>query len=516
MRSLLHDNQPVDEENLPLPDSLRTLTVEQMRALLDVAQLVNASLDLQTVLDSILEGIGAVMLCSSATLLLPDSSGGLALAGRSGAVTLQPASAGTPASRRAFAGGEPVILGDDRSSQIAVPLKRGAMVVGVLEVERAGSQQVSQQELDLVLLFASQAAIAMENARLYAAQQQRVIELQTIQNIVQQLTPLHDVRSIAQLISRELSRLIRYHSLRILVLDPLAQELASILPEEPEQRLRVGEGLAGWIAAHGQPLLIANTLTNERAGEWVGSLGQAESFLGAPLIYQGRVQGVITLSTPGADRFDENSLRLLEILAAQAALAFDRARLYAELRQDAITDELTGLYNRRFLGERLREEQARARRSGHPLACLLVDIDRFKGVNDRYGHGAGDVVLQELAGLIRTVVRTEDVVARYGGEEFCLLLPEVPLQDAQQVAERLRTVIADHRLPEEAGREQITVSVGMAMLEEGQAEDELFRQADQAMYRGKRHGGNAVWVSERGSLRPAPRAAQGAPTGNRA
>jgi diguanylate cyclase (GGDEF)-like protein len=122
-------------------------------------------------------------------------------------------------------------------------------------------------------------------------------------------------------------------------------------------------------------------------------------------------------------------------------------------------------------------------------------------VNDTFGHGAGDIVLQELATLIRKVVRAEDIVARYGGEEFCVLLPEIPIPDAEQVAERLRVTIESHVLPRNAGTRRITVSVGMATLEDGDEEGDLFRRADLAMYEIKRLGGNGVCIATVEGLR---------------
>jgi diguanylate cyclase (GGDEF)-like protein len=211
-------------------------------------------------------------------------------------------------------------------------------------------------------------------------------------------------------------------------------------------------------------------------------------------MYEGRVQGVITLSKLGTNQFDENALRLLQIIAAQTAIAFDRARLYEELRADAITDELTQLYNRRYLLERFNEEKARATRNRHTLAVLMLDIDKFKRVNDSYGHDAGDVVLQDLAALVRKVVRAEDIVARYGGEEFCVLLPEIPVPEAEQVAERLRTLVERHRLPSAAGVDHITVSIGMAILARDDGDAEVFSRADLAMYQVKHRGGNHVCV----------------------
>jgi diguanylate cyclase (GGDEF)-like protein len=219
------------------------------------------------------------------------------------------------------------------------------------------------------------------------------------------------------------------------------------------------------------------------------------------LIYEGRVRGVISLTRLGVNQLDENALRLLEIIAAQAAIAFDRARLYDELRTEAVTDELTKLYNRRYLLQRFKEEKSRAIRNHHNLIALMLDIDRFKAVNDSFGHDAGDIVLRELAGVTRAVVRAEDIVSRYGGEEFCVLLPEIPLDDAEQVAERLRAVIERHRLPDAAGVRHIEVSIGMAILRAQDEGNELFTRADLAMYEVKHVGGNRVCITDGADFR---------------
>jgi diguanylate cyclase (GGDEF)-like protein len=269
-----------------------------------------------------------------------------------------------------------------------------------------------------------------------------------------------------------------------------------------DYRLRPGEGLAGWIALHGEPVIVPNTLEDPRVTHIPGTPRREESMIGAPLVFENRVQGVITLSKLGAGQFDENALRLLEIVAGQAAIVFDRARLYDELRMEAITDPLTKLYNRRYLIERLKEAQARAMRNEHDLSAIMLDMDHFKQVNDRFGHDAGDVVLQTVAGIIRGEVRTEDIVARYGGEEFCVLLPDVPTEEAEIVAERLRYRIGRTLLPQEAGIDHVTVSVGVAHLYASDSGTQLFSRADAAMYHGKHLGGNAVYVSDGESIRP--------------
>ena len=516
--SVIASQATVAIENARLYQQSRE-SVLQMQALLQVAQKISGSLNLPTVLDAILAGMREVAPYYFSAILLPDASRErLTVAAAIGPPEKQEQTQrlrdtiaipfGQGITGTAFQTGEPLLVPDVRQfpgyiehgypilSEMSIPLKRGDAVVGILDVERAEPNAFSLNDLNLLSLFASQAAIAIENARLFSEQQRRVEELQAIQSIVQKLTPLHQVPAIAQVINQELKQLIDYHACRLFALE--GQELVPILRADfdpADLRLGLGEGITGSIAARGRAELIPNTLADARASHVPGTPARAESMIGAPLIAEGRVQGVITLSKLGPHQFDQNAVRLLEIIAAQAAIAFDRARLYEELRIEAVTDELTKLYNRRYLLERYREEQSRAIRNRHSLAAMMLDIDKFKRVNDCWGHDAGDVVLQEVAHLIRKVVRAEDIVARYGGEEFCVLLPEIPVEEAEAVAERLRQTIQKRVLPPSAGARKITVSVGMAFL---QAEDqgyELFTRADQAMYAVKHRGGNRVCVA---------------------
>jgi diguanylate cyclase (GGDEF)-like protein len=492
-------------------------SVRQMQALLHVAQMINGSLDLETVLNAILSGVRDVLPYHLAAIFLPnfiDST--LDVVATVGTKPENWLNVAIPFGQgvigKVFEGGKPIVLTDTRTfagyietageetrSELAVPLKWGSSVVGILNVERIERSSFSNNDLDLLTLFASQAAIAIENARLFGEQRNRVYELQAIQSIVQKLTTLHDVQAIALLIETELKQLIDYHACRLFRLDRENKQLLPIALAGsvlPETGLRIGDGITGWIAQHGEPVIVPNSLEDARASHIVGTPKRAESIIGAPLMYEDRVQGVITLSKLGVDQFDENALRLLEIIAAQTAIAFDRARLYDELREQAVTDELTQLYNRRYLLDRFAEEKARAIRNQHNLAAMMVDIDQFKDVNDTYGHDAGDVVLQDLATVIRAAVRIEDIVTRYGGEEFCILLPEIAIEDAEGVAERMRALIERRRFPKAAGVDHITVSVGLALLGPNDEDSELFSRADQAMYQVKRRSGNGVCVAE--------------------
>ncbi len=168
---------------------------------------------------------------------------------------------------------------------------------------------------------------------------------------------------------------------------------------------------------------------------------------------------------------------------------------------EATTDGLTALLNRRGLEARAEEAVALSRRYGRPLACLMVDIDHFKRVNDTYGHRAGDAVLRQVAERIRLATRISDIVARYGGEEFVLLLPETDEESAVIAAEKVRARIANEPLPVSNGTDaavELRVSVGIGCVDETTADaHELFSTADEALYRAKRLGRDRVVVASR-------------------
>lgn len=163
-----------------------------------------------------------------------------------------------------------------------------------------------------------------------------------------------------------------------------------------------------------------------------------------------------------------------------------------KLSELAMTDELTQLYNRRYMIQRLREEIARSKRHRLSLSCLMLDVDYFKEVNDKFGHLAGDMVLQELSNLLQNVVRTTDVVSRYGGEEFVIVLPQTDWQGAYYVAEKIREEVEMQCFT--TSDIKITVSVGVAGFEDGNIIDDglLIDQADTAFYIAKKSGRNSV------------------------
>ena len=206
--------------------------------------------------------------------------------------------------------------------------------------------------------------------------------------------------------------------------------------------------------------------------------------------------GETSLRLYPAGDFSTETKDLAAWLASQAAVALENARLHDVVQRQAITDDLTGLVNRRRFIDALQSEIERARRFGSHLTVVLADLDDFKRVNDEFGHHAGDDVLRSFADLVRSHVRDVDVPGRIGGEEFAILLPETGRVDAVSVAERMRHSLSVVPIPVAENRTvSVTSSFGVAELGPGQSGDDLMREADAALYRAKAEGKNRVATS---------------------
>jgi diguanylate cyclase (GGDEF)-like protein len=274
---------------------------------------------------------------------------------------------------------------------------------------------------------------------------------------------------------------------------------------DPREALAlVGDALA---ATHNPRVLLPVILeviteaTGARGGQifvggeevgWIGEVGRSEKALALGLGFATEGETSLLLFPP-AGGFGDETRTLAEWLASQAAVALDNARLHDVVQRQAITDELTGLVNRRRFIEALEAEIKRARRFGSPLTVVLADLDNFKGINDAFGHHAGDVVLRSFADLVRSHIREVDVPGRIGGEEFAIVLPETDQEGAWSVAERMRESLSTVPIPvSDDHSARVTSSFGVAELLDDQSGDDLLRTADAALYRAKAEGKNRV------------------------
>jgi diguanylate cyclase (GGDEF)-like protein len=251
--------------------------------------------------------------------------------------------------------------------------------------------------------------------------------------------------------------------------------------------------VARWVMDRGESFATADLRRDERIGSEA-----AATVLALPLISREACVGALVAAEPSRSsrepRLSLATLRELQILLSPAASALDKALLLKRAEALSVTDDLTQLYNSRYLNQVLRRETKRAARSGRPLSLLFVDLDGFKTINDTHGHLFGSRALVEAAAVIQGGARETDVVARFGGDEFALVLPDTGLSGAVAVAERIRERIAAHEfLAADGLRIRLTASVGVASLPDmtGSA-DGLVQAADAAMYQVKARGKNGI------------------------
>lgn len=261
----------------------------------------------------------------------------------------------------------------------------------------------------------------------------------------------------------------------------------------PGTKSKKGDLFDHWILKQRRPLLVQDVQRDFRFTFEEAEKRDIGSLIATPLTLSDRITGILRLESPRREMYTSDDLRLLSIMGDLVASTVENARLTQRTEQLARVDELTGLYVHRFFQERFQEELARAQRSRTPLSLLMADIDHFKTYNDRYGHIAGDVVLKQVAVLLKGQVEAEDTVCRYGGEEFSIILPQRNKGEALLLAEKVRKTIAESSFLLRRETTHVTLSVGVATFpEDGLVKDELLKQVDRFLYRAKQGGRNCV------------------------
>ncbi|RKH43247.1 diguanylate cyclase [Corallococcus sp. AB049A] len=259
------------------------------------------------------------------------------------------------------------------------------------------------------------------------------------------------------------------------------------------QTFQDNNGLVANVVRYGAPLPGRDIKAMDRQVIFdeetqVRGLGALKIF---PLVAGDRILGTLVAGSRKKAAFEQDVLRMIEVIAIQAAQAVLRAQLYEQMEKMATTDGLTGLLNHRTFQSRADDILAQARRYNRKCSIMLTDVDHFKSVNDTYGHPTGDQVLKGVARIIKTLARDTDVVARYGGEEFVMVMPETDVQGAKIIAERIREAVMAEVFQTEMGPLRITMSLGIATFPDNAMEkQQMIDLADQCLYHSKRNGRN--------------------------
>lgn len=435
-------------------------------------------------------------------------------------------------------------------SLIACPITSAEGTIGLILIQQCDRLRVwTDKELELVEVVTRQLTVAMQHAHLYHYTRTMAEQEMLINQIVRCVRGSLDLDTILDTVTRELCAAIGADRCQILqpnAIGPLvvthesysfnlnatkgvnlyAQEL-DFNPSETEAVFSQGNFLLGIdlqrLSMRDSDPSINNVQATQKYDPWLVSVisdtesdarsnafkyflisSNSKSLIAAPLLSGNRIIGLLVVHQCDHLRtWRSGEVQLVSAIADQLALAVTQAHLFAQVKYQAITDGLTGLYNHIYFKNRLSEELRLADRKGLPCSLLMLDLDHLKQINDSHGHPVGDAAIRHIAGALKTLLRSGDTAARYGGEEFSIILPETSLLEAALIADRLCTHIANSKIP---GIPSITISVGAASYPR-QAKDaaELINKADQALYEAKNAGRNQIWISEsisEGSLPP--------------
>jgi diguanylate cyclase (GGDEF)-like protein len=421
-----------------------------------------------------------------------------------------------PIIRRLVAGGEWVHRGSEQGSDFAgggvgatsetvFPIVVNGYIDHVLMIK---GENLSESDFRLIGAYCRQTALTLENIAMHVNLNRKIERLASLVCLVDDLSIEQNYRNLLQTVLDRSAELLLAEQGSIMLIeketDLLLLEASKGARKDHGQQVRIprGVGIAGGVAASGEPLLVEDIEHDPRVCTRNQDKYKSASFVSVPLKIGHRVVGVMNFNDKRTgELFDDVDLRLAQTCASHAAVVLDRRQMYEQtekLTQQAATDDLTGLLNRgRFLN-RLKEELSRSARFAKMMSVVMLDIDGFKSINDQFGHARGDLVLRRIAEGMMSAVRSIDIVGRYGGDEFVIILPETDAAFAANMAERVRSNIAKTDISRDATDRilnKVTVSIGIATFPlHGTSPELLIAHSDEALYRAKAGGRNQVVV----------------------
>jgi diguanylate cyclase (GGDEF)-like protein len=383
-------------------------------------------------------------------------------------------------------------------SNLVVPLVVSDELVGVLSVESSRPDAFDEDDERLLRVLGTYAALVLVDHRNEERLQQRLGQLQALYRISRIASEREDLDAVLEAMLDVTQELLPDSSIAILLVDHQKRALRvraerGYMDDVNELEIPIGKGVTGRCAQSGQPFVIDDVT---READYIPGIPDSRSEIAIPLVAEGRVIGVLNAESRRLAAYGPDQARALSVIAQQAAVVLRSAQLYEEAHRLAITDPLTGLFNRRHFLTQLEETLKRARRYRQTFAVALLDLDGLKAINDRLGHGAGDRALESVGQALREWVRDTDVIARIGGDEFAALLLQVDGPAAAVTIERLRDTVRDRALREGDELLHLTLSGGVALYPaHGGDSEALLARADAALYAAKNLGRDRVVIS---------------------
>ncbi|MDO8689100.1 MAG: diguanylate cyclase [Dehalococcoidia bacterium] len=385
--------------------------------------------------------------------------------------------------------------GADSQTVACVPVVAGGKTLGVMGLSGSGDRDYTLEEQRLLVSIGGEVGAAVERASLLQKAQQRARELESLMSMTREMASTLDLNEVLDRTLAIMCGQIGANNGFVCLLEEEQSKLTTRAFWGDEAvglrkiwKWKVGEGVVGWVALHQQGIVCDDVSADRRITNTPGADLGYRSIVAVPLRVKENLLGVVAAVSKETAAFTGADLRLLTAYAAEASMALENALLHQEVRKQASTDDLTHLTNRRYFYMRLEEELKRARRYGHPVSLLFLDVDDLKQVNDRYGHLQGDDLLRHVGSTLTAVLRASDVAARFGGDEFVILLPETGREEASRAAERLLAEAAPCPLLS-GGSIPLSMSIGVSWLPmNGSYDVDLLRLADEAVYRAKQQG----------------------------
>lgn len=481
---------------------------------------IGSSLDLSVVLDDILR-LGCELVNADGSLLgLIDKSGKIATV--SHAYNFPPGTfeenleKGEGITWDVIDQGVPILLEDYPShpkarqklvdfgvrSMLMVPVKVGDQMIGVIGFYMRSADQVfSARDITLGEAIGREAGVAIENARLFEAAKKRAEEAETLREASNAVTSALELENVLEQIMTNLNKVVPYDSCAIFLQEnenlrivaargfpDLQKVLGHTYPSE--------SALTAAGIHTGKVIILPDAQQDSRFQGW-GDSSHVHGWMGIPLFARGKVTGFLTIDSCSRNAYDETDAELAQAFANQAAIAIENARLFEKVQHLAVTDPLTGLYNRRQFFELARRELYRSRRYNDEMALIMLDVDDLKLVNDTYGHQAGDQLIQFIGEQCRSQLRQTDIAARYAGDEFIIALPGTDLEGGLQVARRIQEKTNAGFAIDSSTVLSVVVTIGVSSMDETCFSLEMMiARADKALYSAKEAGKNRIGACE--------------------
>ena len=505
------------------------------QALADTAATINSSLNLDDVLKNILDNVGRVVPHETANIALMDVNNIVRFVRVKGydkfgteeiVLTIERHVDTVPNFKKMAETGEPCINMDTDAdpewerglpgsnwikSYMGAPIISKGKVFGFISLDASTPNYFKQEYIPRLQAFANQAAIAIENAQMFKEIVKNANEVGILNEVGLAVTSGLGMENTSKALFEKIKRVIPIDLFYIAILD--MQESMVFYSMFDKDGLQIEHGPFSTTDKHSffhfllkkkDTVYIKDCQANdavyrERKLDKVPGHNE-HTVLGVPLVGRNEIIGAMVLKAEKPDAYDPDQIYLVETIASQISIAMDNMQLFEQVQNLAVTDSLTGAYNRRYFYTYTEKEIDRSHRYKKDMSLIMMDIDYFKKVNDKFGHLVGDETLKMVVNAIQSQMRKVDLLCRFGGEEFAVLMPETSEKEAVIGADRIRETVAQQRLHTEDGDVSVTISIGVTHLcRESQTMTDLIAEADQALYAAKNAGRNCVVAYQPGT-----------------